>query len=648
METIQYSPIQDKYTDQAPDPAKVNIPDEKLIIHPNAVIVRSETGITISLYKDMIWDIRHYGSLSPINFKTFDKKNVEFVKKILYGLLVFGNTRGNLSASSIYEAKSVIKNLEKYAKEMNLSINSLFHNKDIMFDYSNSLKLPSQSANYKHLLNNLQEFDSFIDIKIPVDNERDLILARKAAEGDKNRKQTPIIPLEIYNNAYIDRWENFKIVEKYIEQLSSFIVEFANSWYFARDKRESRYYRTDLSKIITFQDAVKKYDLNHIFDMYNIRNTSEMINFYTHINVTCAHLIAATTGMRKNELQKLTHGCFHYPNTERPALIKGIETKSKKGNHAWITSIDMERVVTVLENIGKALCENINLENKEKIPLFLKKNTYYPNIRAESIVHNRDIISPLGLNELKINKNKIILTQEMMDDFLKKTHKPGRWDEENKSIKVDRPWVFSWHQYRRTFAFLAVNSGMVTLPSLQRQLAHSFMNISAYYAQGAINVGPIIKGDDLIEEINNMRNEQAAIAMSLNIKSNVRQLKAEMLEWVTKINNGEMEIEDQIILYKKLKKESKKGNLNIKATPIGYCTKNGPCDSHLTFQFRDCGDCDDALPDKNNILDSLSKTNASIEFLANEGYAQDSIEINTQLLEKTYFEDQLDKLGEEE
>lgn len=648
METIQYSPIHDTHRHQAPDPAKINVTEEKLTIHPDAVVVRSETGIILSRYKDIIWDIRHYGSLSPIYFDKFNENNIEIVKKILYGLLVFGNSIGDISASSIYEAKTVLIHLEKYAKKINLDIHILLQNKNKLFEYSESLILPSQGANFKQLIQNLQEFDSFIDIKIPIDKERDLLLARKAAEGDKNRKQTPIIPPEIYNNSYIDRWENFKIVERSIKQLSSFIVEYANSWYFARDKRESRNYRTDLSKIITFEDAIKKYDLKYIFDMFNIKHSSQIKNFYTHINVTCAHLISATTGMRKNELKKLTHGCFYNPNTERPALIKGIETKGKKGKHEWVTSIDMGRVVTVLEHIGKALCENINLENKEEIPLFLKKNTYYPNIREKSIVHNRDVISSLESNELYIDKKKIILTQEMMDNFLKKTHTPGRWDDEDKSIKVGNPWVFTWHQYRRTFAFLSVNSGMVTLPSLQRQLAHNFMNISAYYAQGAINVEPIIKGDDLIEEINKMRNEQAAIAMSLNIKSNVRQLKTEMLEWATKINNGDMEIEEHIILHKELVKESKKGNLIMKATSIGYCTKNGPCDSHLTFQFRDCGDCDDALPDKNHILDSLSKTNASIEFLANEGYTQDSIEINTQLLEKTYFENQLDKLGEEE
>lgn len=648
METIQYSPLNDLHKNQAPDQAKINVANETLIIHPNSVIVRSPSGSIISLYKDMVWDIRHYGSLSPIYFNNFGLKNVYIVKKILYGLLIFGNKSGNIAASSLYEAKTVLVHIERYIKTIDSNFLTFLQDKNILFEYSKILALPSQAANFKQLILNLQEYDSYIDIKVPVDKDRDLLLAQKAAEGSKNRKQTPIIPPEIFNKSYFSRWKNFEIIEKNIELIIGFIVEYANSWYFARDGLESRSFRSKPSKMVTFSDAVTKYKLDHIFKTYGVTCSSGISDFYSHLSKTCAHLISATTGMRKNELLKLTHGCFHSPTLNRPAIIKGIETKSNKGprDQEWVTSIDTGRVIVLLEKIGKVLCNNINLEDKEKIPLFLKKNTYFPTIRKESIVHNRDIMGTLHGKELNINEHDLILTQKMMDNFLKKTHSYGRWDEEDRMLKVGKPWVFSWHQYRRTFAFLSVNSGLVTLPSLQRQLAHNFISIAAYYANGAINIGPIIKEKDpMLEEVNEMRNEQAAIAMSLNIRNNVQNLKSEMLEWAKKINDGDMEIEDHVILHKYLLKETRKGNIVMKPTSIGFCTKNGPCNSHLTFQFTDCGNCDDALPNYDHIIDSLSKTKASIEFLINQGYAQDSLEMRTQLLEKEYFKEQLNKIG---
>ena len=169
------------------------------------------------------------------------------------------------------------------------------------------------------------------------------------------------------------------------------------------------------------------------------------------------------------------------------------------------------------------MVDGMSLSEPKQIPLFLKTFVFSNyNTRQNGLHYNVKLINALhNYHGLQLDESKLILTQDMMDEFLKKTHRPGRWDNEDK-LKVGEPWYFTWHQYRRTFAFLAINSGMVSLSSLKRQLAHGLMETSAYYSHGAINIEPLITDgkNHIAKEIEEQREEQAAIALAYNVLTN--------------------------------------------------------------------------------------------------------------------------------
>ena len=57
------------------------------------------------------------------------------------------------------------------------------------------------------------------------------------------------------------------------------------------------------------------------------------------------------------------------------------------------------------------------------------------------------------------------------------------------------PWTLTSHQLRRSLALYAQRSGLVSLPSLRRQLQHITEEMSRYYARGSAFANNII-GDN--------------------------------------------------------------------------------------------------------------------------------------------------------
>jgi hypothetical protein len=67
---------------------------------------------------------------------------------------------------------------------------------------------------------------------------------------------------------------------------------------------------------------------------------------------------------------------------------------------------------------------------------------------------------------------------------LKRVDMHRAWEDEPK-YAAGQQWPFTRHQLRRTLALYAHRSGLVTLPTLKRQLQHITQEMSMYYARGS-------------------------------------------------------------------------------------------------------------------------------------------------------------------
>jgi len=645
MTQTQHSPINNYEGFSAPDSAQFNLVEEKLNILPKAVVVRAKNGDIINRYEDDTWELKHYGGATSINFNKFGNDK-ETAKQLIYTLLIFGGNRDSgVFGEFLCSFYRTLYKISKKSKEFSMTLKNGLANADLMYSYSTSVAI-SKASNISSHLKLLREIGIYVGINISNDSQyRELLEDSRKSYSTRVNLQFPIIPINIFSEAYNQRWEHFLRIEKHIDNLCLFISKYGSDPYFGRSYVQHSQDRHVKWKLIPFTEALKQFNLEELFEYYNVDGHETLVGFINNIILNCGHLIAGSTGMRNDELKMLLQGCFVHATDTRPPTITGYEKKSNKGiprEQDWITSTDMLQVVTMLEKLGSAMLNELPISDTKNIPLFIKTSAFSKRItRNKDLVYNINLVNNLIIKGKPfVDESKLILTQEMMDSFLKITHLPGRWDKEEK-LKVGKSWKFSWHQYRRTFAFLAINSGLVSLSALQQQLAHTLQSISAYYSNGALNIEPLITDgkNHITNEIDEQRREQAAIALTIDVLTNKKFTTTALNNWAEKLIDKNIadpeEFATQAIMD--TKKEIKQGNLYLKETPIGKCTRPDACDSFLTFTFMDCGECDYSDPDENKIDRSIGISELSILDLINNGFSEDSYEVKTQKKELSYF-----------
>jgi len=636
-------------------PDRVLKENGRLVIHPETVVVRDSDSNTISRYKDDIWETTHYGTYGNIHFKKFGSEK-DTVKRLCYASLMSAQEATRVSTANVALAAYAVYDIlaaifVKLSKNVNTFEKALL-DKDFIYDAVNSME-NSRMSRIRQVLRIINIIGTDVGITLVMDNERENLIEAKKRLHDK--KQHPAIPFEIYSNLFSQRWAHFENIEKDIANLANFIKLFATNTYFGREQQSKKYKRLYATKLITFKQATKQYRLVSLFKKYGVTNSKNFPYFITGIFATLAQLISQLTGMRTGELKRLQQGCYIPPNQKRPPLIKGLTSKKYGGipkPQEWITHYDAARIVSVLQQLGSALLEGINLQKPDEKPLFVGSSYTDPQKRNISLHYNHKVVPSLSSNdELPLNNDngQLTLTQDMMDNFLKKIDQPGRWDNDTR-IVVGEQWRPTTHQNRRTFALLAINSGLVSYASLKGQLAQTSMLMAAYYGNGATNIDPIITdGDHVVDDIQKQREEQATLAVCLHLINGTMNIKKEVSEW----ENDEMEkdISDPVNFieeYNNTLKEIQKGNLSARPTPIGWCKLIGRCDSFLTFTFLACGDCDSAVRDEDRINNSIEMTDSFILDLIKEGYDKSSIAMRSAVKEKEYLLRQKEKTQQEQ
>ena len=151
------------------------------------------------------------------------------------------------------------------------------------------------------------------------------------------------------------------------------------------------------------------------------------------------------------------------------------------------------------------------------------------------------------------------------------------WRTEDK-FGIGKPWPFTSHQTRRSLALYAQRSGLVSLPSLRRQLKHITDEMARYYSRGSAFAKNFI-GDDKEHfglEWQSTQAESSAISYRVNVLLTDQVLFGAHATWVRqqlKRTEGTV-LADRIVTLKRFKK----GEMAYKETILGGCTNIGPCE----------------------------------------------------------------------
>ena len=212
-----------------------------------------------------------------------------------------------------------------------------------------------------------------------------------------------------------------------------------------------------------------------------------VLSLVASIGALCQLVILSFTGMRAMEAETLPYDCLRETRLDGVThyTIEGVTTKLSGGRPrraSWVTSPLAARAVRLAQRLSGEAHRAHGVQGYAESTdgshlLFCRMGLHlkYVANRAVSNVHN----------EIEAFRERVFPTITAEDIAeLKRVDMHRAWEDEPK-YALGQQWPFTRHQLRRTLALFAHRSGLVTLPTLKRQLQHLTQEMSTYYARGS-------------------------------------------------------------------------------------------------------------------------------------------------------------------
>ena len=302
-------------------------------------------------------------------------------------------------------------------------------------------------------------------------------------------------------------------------------------------------------------------------------------------------------GLRDVEMDSLPLDCLKISTSSgrKHYLIEGDTTKlTKEGPESvrWVTSIEGHRAIEVAQRIARFIYSEVCGEDfekklaKERLFLFIPSS--YLTISSGRAPKGK--LPTFGSHRGGRKRIESFLPKITEQDLaeLERIDTQRAWREEPK-FRVGRAWPLSSHQLRRTLALYAQRSGLVTLPSLRRQLKHISEAMSLYYAKGSEFATDFI-GKYTSHFGNEWRKAvhvSAALSYDINVVGTAKPRFGGHAHWM-QVRSGD---ENGVISTDRAAtlKKFKNGELAYRETALGGCTSVTHCDhAALEIFSREC------------------------------------------------------------
>lgn len=476
------------------------VPDLKKICRPNSdfVISRKSDGSILSRYGDDSWALWPYRNtprrISALNFHDFPDEIKDDIKWVLF-ILIYLSDHGRastLGVGSLAQYMQLLKNLSIFAHENNTTPCIVLGSEQLLRKYVH------------HLIHHKKTFTCFVSLLmqlfsigvnltgIPVINEKTIEEIRKSyLFYFKTRRQHAVIPTRIYSQLISQYWNIIDIFEKHQEKITEFIKCCIADPAYARCNIVQRRYGYRIHNYLPFfKEAIDAHGLTEFFIRFDVHDVSQFSRFLAQIQYTCKELIHAYSGMRDNEALSLKIDCMHVEKNKYGEIVHLLGETSKlvgqRKTTAWVTSIEIQKAVDVAKLIAELIFQHKKFD-REKTPLFVSVS-YFAFTCGEPPL--QDEIRVNHTFDKKRNHPRHLIDSsaiKILDEDIKELEKidPFRSWQEEPEFQVGSVWHTTTHQWRRSLAFYVAQSGLVSLPSLKRQLQHITREMTLYYCNGA-------------------------------------------------------------------------------------------------------------------------------------------------------------------
>jgi len=309
----------------------------------------------------------------------------------------------------------------------------------------------------------------------------------------------------------------------------------------------------------------------------------------SRLQVVCRLTIHVFSGMRDEEVGQLPYKCLDSSTQsgKRHYFITGATTKLNRGRRkaaSWVTNAEAARAVGLAQRMAElcwkvaAVRSSSPLPALEATPLFVSMAYLglagqLPKGDSARLVAAKLDLS--GYPKLRASLQPTITEQDLGE--LEQIDPHRAWRAETR-FQLGQHWTLTTHQLRRSLALYAQRSGLVSLPSLRRQLQHLTEEMSRHYARGSAFADDFIgrNKDHFGNEWREMQPISSALSYILNVLTTDDVLFGAHGNWVEHRLRGA----DGVLLVDRQTtiNRFKKGELAYKETLLGGCTATERCD----------------------------------------------------------------------
>lgn len=564
--------------------------ESKVLPSNDFVVSRNREGDIISVYGDDIWDFTVYqpeGKPSNLQFIYWDtgsftlqrRKLLDEIKHVFF-ILIWLRDKNPLSIGTLRNYLGVVRVAANFAEYREISLKALISDEIYFLEFVRSQNSGWLIETFSSLLL-LLAGSSHKKLAVEIVNQDTINLLRKHnKEYRSNLKQHTPIPTQIYSEIlsglvnFLDEWQQF----------SDEILILISECYGIKKEGEHR-------NTITFKKVLDKSSVglqNYVFKRIGKFTVKGIVSLITDTQALCKVAIQSFTGMREEEAQSLLYFCINRitSNYQNYILINGRTTKFSHGVATpvqWVTNDIGLKAVNIAQEIADSIyqlhndrpCEN----KKQDYPLFISTSYlgFTGNLIQKTSTKYRigSLYSKQGLDSLmpKIEASDI-RELEQIDP-----HRAWRLE---KKFQVGSQWAFTSHQLRRSLALYAQRSGLVSLPSLRRQLQHITSVMTSYYARGSVFAKNLIEMDKnhFANEWQQTQLESASLGYIFNVLMSDEILHGGHVHWMEntlKDKAGNILVDRETTL-----KRFRNGEIAYQETILGGCTSLDPCSYSAT------------------------------------------------------------------
>ncbi len=647
---------------QAPD-VLYWVKDKPLEIPKDLVICKDEMGEPTAVYSKMLWDLNPYrlseNPLTNLSFESLveskDKEAYELVdefKRLLVCLIYFAQAGrvGSLSSAVILSYFNELRKAVRFCLSLKenelvgcLTLEELLTNKTYLAAFISTQTGTTFNKRFRAILNHL--------IVIGKDKVGFVPINPKALNfSDDDSKQTVIIPQRIYLSVIDNVLEDIDELYIYKDRLSAFITEFRDRLFgLAHSTQKCLGVRDPANYRDNMRTAIKRYGLEGLLiEKYGVKKKACLVLALAKIQYVMKTAIHLFTGMRFEEVNRVQYKCHSTAVVsdlvrdekgnilDEGQTIDLISTTTKfsgyKKSAAWFAPIEVVKVIEILQAITSGGAKALGIK-PESCPLLLNCS-FINSVNKKEV----KVYAHSKLNAPTWSKYLIITEADYAELVASDEERDFSIEEE---FQVGNVWPLASHQFRRSLAFYASNTGFVSLPSLKKQYKHLTNDMTRYYRRNFEKIKTIFGFYDAKEKKHVLPPEHMIFDFQMGIASNVASsIVFDLLEteeplfgktggYIQKqkegLRKGEVRIEE---VRSETEKKVDSGELAYKKTLLGGCMKNGRCDSFMLGDFTSCLTCDDASI-------KLSKVEAEIANCESEleSYEKDSGEYQITLSE---------------